>query len=129
MLNQTNHFLYLGIPLGAKLCLGNWRLGAALVPELGLSARYDYTHDYEGSSIDDESESGKISRAWDTVRRFNLGSRVTFGYAIPIGEFFVVPNVQWSTHLLDDVISQGDLVSRFSNLMLVVGVERGFGGS
>jgi hypothetical protein len=105
---------YFEITLGAKLNIHNFRAGLFLVPAFGLSGKF---------KNDDNSADYK----WDDMetRRANLGVKVGFGYAIPVGPIAIVPGLDWSMHLINDQ-KEGDS-ARAMNIMINAAVEWGFG--
>lgn len=119
-------FVYMEIPLGVKLNIKGFQAGLAVALNFALSGK-------SKSDIDGhETTSTWSGDDWDYTRRFNLGPKITLGYAIPIGPVALVPGLSWSMHLLNDV--KGDLADdadakgRAMNIMFNVGAEFGFGG-
>ena len=109
-------FWYLSIPVGATFHLQSFRIGIAVSFEVGLWARSRL----KGNFVDERSE--VIEDVWDTARRFNLGPRVLFGYAVSVGDVRVIPSVTWSMHVLDDLPDERYVPTRFMNVMVNLGV-------
>jgi hypothetical protein len=67
-------------------------------------------------------------RHWAPYRRANVGPKVSFAYAIPVGPIHIVPGLSWMMHLINDfdngdIPNNGEFVMREMNIMLHVGVE------
>ena len=118
-------FIYMEIPLGAKLNIKGFQAAVEIALSFALSER---THQFEPD--DDVDHFGDDE--WDYYRRFNLVPRVTVGYAIPVGPVAIVPSLMWSIELINS--AKGDMEDALDakihnmNLMGNVGVEFGFGG-
>jgi hypothetical protein len=108
--------LYLEIPLGVKLDIQNFQIGVAFVMNIGLSAKLKNRHDeYKSDDL------------WDDYRRFNIGPKIRLGYAIPIGPIYLVPSIDWSMHLINEIdLEHSNDKLRSMNLMFNAGVEFGF---
>lgn len=109
--------LYMEIPLGVKLNIQNFRIGAFLAMYIGLTGKT------KAEISGNESES---DWEWDHYRRFNLGPKISLGYAIPVGPVFIVPGMDWSLHLINefkDMPDDFDDSVRSMNIMFNVGVE------
>jgi len=113
------------IPLGVKLNIKNFQIGVAVALDIALSGKRKTKSDSDNNTHtwgDDD---------WDNCRRFNLGPRVTLGYAIPIGPIALVPGLSWSMDLINwakDEAADADMKARGMNIMFNVGAEFGFGG-
>jgi len=112
--------IYLEIPLGVKLNIQNFRIGAFLGLYIGLTGKL-------------KTEAGSHTQEddweWDHYKRFNLGPKISLGYAIPVGPVDIVPGLDWSLHLLNeysDMPDDFDDSIRAMNLMFNVAVEFGF---
>ena len=88
---------HMEIPLGAKLNFKNFRVSALLLFDITLTGKYkiESGDNTEKEKFDDED--------WNTFRRFNLGFRLQVGYGIPLGPIVLIPGVDWSTHLIDEI--------------------------
>jgi hypothetical protein len=109
--------IYLEIPLGVKLNIHNVRIGVFIALNLGLTGKTKM--EMGGQESEDDWD-------WDHYRRFNLGPKISIGYAIPVGPVWIVPGIDWSLHLLNeyyDMPSGFDDSIRAMNIMFHVGVE------
>lgn len=118
-------YVYMEIPLGAKLNIKGFQASLAVVLNFALSGKVKTKTD------DNETTDTVSGDDWDYTRRANIGLRVGLGYAIPVGPIAIVPGLSWSMHLLNDIKGEpaddGNCKARAMNLMFNVGVEFGFG--
>lgn len=127
---------YMEIPLGAKFNIYNFQATVALGLWIALTGETKSKTE-QGSTTATQTEEWEDDE-WDRVRRFNLGPRITLGYAIELGPIFLVPSVTWMMHLINDLdedainddipgtANDGEFSARAWNLMFNVGVEYGF---
>lgn len=116
--------IYMEIPLGAKLNIKGFQVGLAVAIYFALSAKTKYKDD------DNEVTADWNDDAWDDYKRFNLGPKLTLGYAIPVGPVAIVPGLNWSIELIDNAkgdMEDAEVRERNWNLFFTVGVEFGFG--
>ncbi len=119
--------IYMTIPLGVKLNISGLYIGAAWEIAFALAGKSI------SESGDVESEHKWDGDDWDNFRRFNMGPRISVGYAIPVGPISIVPGMYWSLHLLnewkdlddDDFDGNDDDSIRAMNIMFLVAVEFG----
>ena len=132
---------------GIRFADGSWTHKTALTyMEIPVCFKVDYRHfqgtvglalfvalsGYTKTTYDNEEEKTKWGDdEWEYVHRANLGPKMSFSYAIPVGPVFVVPGVSWSMHLINDLNNDeipGDAAHnmRANNLMFNVGAEWGF---
>lgn len=104
------------IPLGVKLDLSNFQIGAALAINLGL----------KGKSEADDTSTDWESDQWDFHRRFNISPKITLGYAIPVGPIFIVPTADFMINLINNAKGDGnDVTERHMNIMFGAAVYYG----
>lgn len=112
------------IPLGAKLNIHNFQISLMMVMYFILSGKI------KSEAGSNESEHKLNDDDWDNVRRFNIGPKITFGYAIPIGPVSLVPGVSWMMYLInvgkDLPGPMEDDQYRAMNIMFNIGAEFGF---
>ena len=65
---------------------------------------------------------------WAPYRRANVGPKISFAYAIPVGPVNIVPGLTWMMHLVNDIDSNdvsatADYPMREMNIMLQVGID------
>ncbi len=113
--------VYLELPVGLKLNLLGFQAGAGIAAYVALSATS--TGYYDGDSAEYTWEEDD----WEYHRRFNLGPKVTLGYAIEIGKVAIVPSAEFTMHLLSDSLDPTGLVpedkrqSRYVSILFRMG--------
>jgi hypothetical protein len=124
---------YMEIPVCFKVDYKHFQGAAGLVLSVALSGRT--------TAKDQDTE---VKRKWNNTERWqyyhraNLGPRLAFSYAIPVGPVYLVPGISWTMHLINDLdndeihndnpqLSDSTRYNmRANSLMLNVGVEWGF---
>jgi hypothetical protein len=120
-----NRVIYMEIPLGAKLNIKNFQAALAIDLFFALSGKT------KAKSDNDEASHSWNDDDWDNFKRFNIGPKLTLGYAIPLGPVSLVPGLSWSMDLINNLKGDADADNcrdRNWNLMFNVGGEFGFGG-
>jgi hypothetical protein len=106
-------FIYLDVPIGAKLDFSNLQIGLALAINFAFSGKAKT--DVEQWEID-----------WKIHKRFNLAPKVTVGYAIPLGPVYLVPSIDFSIQMLNNA---GDdaMYDSERNMNIMAGISGYYG--
>ena len=85
------------IPICFKVDFHHFQGAVGLALFVSLSA---YTKD----TVDNEEQKTRWEdEQWQYVHRANLGPKLSFSYAIPVGPVFIVPGISWFMHLINDI--------------------------
>ena len=117
---QKTYLRCMEFPLGVVFePIPNLQIGGALVISIALTGK-EKEKEGDDSQVHDFNDDD-----WDNIRRFNLGPRLSAGYAIPVGPVKIVPGLMWELDLINAYKGDGDAAMRAVNLMLTAGVQYG----
>ncbi|MBN2804267.1 MAG: hypothetical protein JXR91_14320 [Deltaproteobacteria bacterium] len=115
------YLLNMEIPVGVKFNISGLQIGAGISAFIALKGKTK--SDFMGV----EATADWDDNSWDVNRRFNLATKLFVGYAIPVGPIAIVPGLEWTFDLLNNLKGDniGDNKWRYTNIMFRVGVEFG----
>ena len=113
---QKDKILYMEIPIGFKLMISDVVIGAGFSLDLALV----------GNTVDKDAD--KTSKwgdsKWNNYGRANFSGKIFAGYQLEVGPLYLIPGVDWSIQMLNNV-KKGNLKSRNMNVLFCVAVQYG----
>ncbi len=129
---KIRHF-YMELPVMVKFNIKHFQIGVGLGLWFALSGK----NTFKNYNNDTTTKHTWHDNDWDYLHRVNIGPKLQFGYAIPVGPVSLVPSISWSMHLVNDLnrdhyqddypnVNVDRYRARYNNLMFNFAVEFGF---
>ena len=113
-------FVYMEIPIALKLNIDRrFQITAGIALWVALTGKE--VGNAGSVSVENKFDSDED---WAPYHRANVGPKLSFAYAIPVGPVNIVPGLTWMMHLINDIdTATADHTMREMNIMLQVGVD------